>query len=179
MRNVALSGRAGTGKSTLSEMLMEHYEYHQTSIADPIRKIATIAYGPFDKTKSYPQESLGLSTFVSGRELLQNIGASLREMDSYFWMRAWERSLWMGGNEPWVVDDLRLDAEHEYIRRLFPDTLFVRLVRPDQRTDQPWQQDITERGAGDLPAELVLDTSVLAEVECLRLIVEAARRENA
>jgi cytidylate kinase len=179
MRNVALSGRAGTGKSTLAGLLAQHYEYHTTSIATPIRTIATMSYGPFDKTKSYPMEQLGLSTFVSGRELLQNIGASLREMDSYFWMRAWERSLWTKGAEPWVVDDLRLDAEHEYIRRLFPDTLFVRLVRPDQRTDQAWQQDITERGAGDLPAALVLDTVALTEVECLQAIVEMARRENA
>ena len=179
MRNVALSGRAGTGKSTLARMLEGGEGYHVTSIAAPIRTIAAMTYGPFDKTKSYPQESLGLSTFVSGRELLQNIGASLREMDSYFWMRAWERNLWTRGVEPWVVDDLRLDAEHEYIRRLFPNTLFVRLVRPDQRTDQRWQQDITERGAGDLPAQLVLDTSTLTQVECLQAIVEMARRENA
>lgn len=179
MRNVALSGRASTGKSTLALMLEAENDYHPTSIAAPIRTIATIAYGPFDKSKSYPQEALGLSTFVSGRELLQNIGASLREMDSHFWMRAWERSLWMSGTEPWVVDDLRLDAEHEFIRKLFPDTLFVRLVRPDQRTDQRWQQDITERGAGDLPAELVLDTEALTELECLQAIVAAARREHA
>lgn len=178
MRNVALSGRAGTGKSTLAAKLKNEYGYHLTSIAAPIRTIATMSYGPFDKSRSYPQETLGLSTFVSGRELLQNIGASLREMDTYFWMRVWERSLWTRGSEPWVIDDLRLDAEHEFVRKVSPDTLFVRLVRPDQRTDQRWQQDITERGAGDLPAEIVLDTSVLSEVECLQAIVETARRET-
>ena len=89
MRNVAFIGKSGTGKTTLSQMLSEHHAYQVTSIAAPIREIAVMAYGKFDKAMRYPQQTLGLSRLITGRELLQDIGAALREMDSLFWMRIW------------------------------------------------------------------------------------------
>jgi hypothetical protein len=176
MRNVVFMGRSGTGKTTLSQMLSERHGYTKTSIAGPIRDIARMAYGKFDKSMRFPQQTLGLSTFVSGRELLQNIGAALREMDSLFWMRIW----WLNTPpDPWVVDDVRLDAERTFIEAWHPDTLFVRLVRPDGSELQDWQRDITERRAGELDAELVLDTDALTPLECLASVLEAATTEGA
>jgi len=178
MRNVALIGRSGTGKTTIAQILSEHHGYTKTSIAGPIRDIARMAYGKFDKGMRYPQQTLGLSTFVSGRELLQNIGAALREMDSLFWMRTWWTVRVANPSELWVVDDVRLDAERAFIEAWYPDTLFVRLVRPDGSELQPWQRDITERRAGELDAELVLDTEALTPVECLAAVLEAAQEEQ-
>lgn len=183
MRSVAFIGKAGTGKSTLAKMLSEHHGYEVTSIAQPIREIARMAYGKFDKSMRYPQQTLGLSRLVSGRELLQEIGAALREMDSLFWMRVWLLRTRHGAEdgvlEPstFVVDDVRLDAERAFIVAWYPETLFVRLVRPPEGEHQPWQFDITERQAGDMEAELVLDTSALTPLECVEAVLEAARQE--
>jgi hypothetical protein len=183
MRNVAFIGKSGTGKSTLSKMLSEHHGYELTSIAEPIREVAIMAYGKFDKSMKYPQQTLGLSRLISGRELLQEIGAALREMDSLFWMRIWLRRTRQGaedgvvGTMTFVVDDVRLDAERAFIRAWYPDTLFVRLVRPPAGELQEWQQDITERQAGDMEAEVVLDTSALSPLECVATVLEAARME--
>ena len=183
MRSVAFIGKAGTGKTTLSQMLSEHHGYQVTSIAAPIREIAVMAYGKFDKAMKYPQQTLGLSRLLSGRELLQEIGAALREMDSLFWMRVWllrtKRGADDGTLDPitFVVDDVRLDAERAFIRAWYPDTLFVRLVRPPVGDLQPWQHDITERQAGDMEAELVLDTSALSPLECIAAVLEAAHLE--
>ena len=58
MRSVAFIGKAGTGKTTLSQMLSEHHGYEVTSIAAPIREIAVMAYGKFDKAMKYPQQTL-------------------------------------------------------------------------------------------------------------------------
>jgi hypothetical protein len=183
MRSVAFIGKSGTGKSTLSKMLSEHHGYELTSIAEPIREVAIMAYGKFDKSMKYPQQTLGLSRLISGRELLQEIGAALREMDSLFWMRIWLRRTRQGaedgvvGTMTFVVDDVRLDAERAFIRAWYPDTLFVRLVRPPVGDLQPWQHDVTERQAGDMEAEVVLDTSALSPLECVATVLEAARME--
>jgi hypothetical protein len=76
-----------------------------------------------------------------------------------------------------VVDDVRLDAERAFIKAWYPDTLFVRLVRPPVGELQEWQRDITERQAGDMEAEVVLDTSALSPLECVATVLEAARME--
>lgn len=183
MRSVAFIGKAGTGKTTLSQMLSEHHGFEVTSIAAPIREIAVMAYGKFDKSMRYPQQTLGLSRLLTGRELLQEIGAALREMDSLFWMRVWllrtKRGADDGTLDPitFVVDDVRLDAERAFIRAWYPDTLFVRLVRPPVGDLQPWQHDVTERQAGDMKAELVLDTEALSPSECIAAVLEAAHME--
>jgi hypothetical protein len=183
MRNVAFIGKAGTGKTTLSQMLSEHHGYEVTSIAAPIREVAVMAYGKFDKAMKYPQQTLGLSRLLTGRELLQEIGAALREMDSLFWMRVWLLRTKRGADDgtldaiTFVVDDVRLDAERAFIRAWYPDTLFVRLVRPPVGDLQPWQHDVTERQAGDMEAELVLDTDALSPSECIAAVLEAARME--
>jgi hypothetical protein len=183
MRSVAFIGKAGTGKTTLSQMLSEHYGYEVTSIAAPIREMAVMAFGKFDKAMHYPQQTLGLSRLITGRELLQEIGASLREMDSLFWMRIWLQRTKHGaedgviGSLTFVVDDVRLDAERAFIRAWYPDTLFVRLVRPPEGELQPWQHDVTERQAGEMEAELVIDTSALSPLECVQAVLEAAKME--
>lgn len=183
MRNIAFIGKAGTGKSTLASMLCESGSHDRVAIADPIKDIARMAFGTFEKEMKYPQHQLGLSTLVTGRELAQNIGAALREMDSLFWLRVWRRrvnceradgTIGLGFMRPFVCDDVRLDAERAYIQAWFPDTLFVRLVRPEAGDPEPWQFDITESRAGDLPAELVLDTAALSPLDCFGAIVMAA-----
>jgi len=183
MRSVAFIGKAGTGKTTLSQMLSEHHGYELTSIASPIREVAVMAFGKFEKSMKYPQQTLGLTRLITGRELLQEIGAALREMDTLFWMRVWLRRTKTGaedgvvGSVRFVVDDVRLDAERAFIAAWYPDTLFVRLVRPPEGELEAWQQDITERQAGDMHAELVLDTSALSPLECVEAVLEAAKME--
>jgi hypothetical protein len=104
-------------------------------------------------------------------------------MDSLFWMRIWLQRTKHGaedgviGSMLFVVDDVRLDAERAFIKAWYPDTLFVRLVRPPVGELEAWQHDVTERQAGDMEAEVVLDTDALTPLECMSVVLDAASME--
>ena len=90
--NIAFVGPQGSGKSTLATMLEERrvHPYTTLPIAESIRTVASLSYGDdFDKAKKYSQRRMGLDIEVSGREILQDIGAQLRDIDASFWIRAW------------------------------------------------------------------------------------------
>lgn len=187
MRHIAFIGRAGSGKTTLAQMLSEHHGYDRISIAEPIREIALMAHGRFDKAMKYPINTIGEANLITGRELLQEIGGAMRDMDNLFWMRVWRRranceqadgTIGLGATRPWVTDDVRLDHEAAFIRAWYPNALFVRLARTVAGEVEAWQSDITERQPGEIAAELVLDTGHLTPSECLREILEAAGLED-
>ena len=78
--NIAFVGPQGSGKSTLAGMLEQRrvHPYTVLPIAEAIRTVATLSYGDdFDKGKQYSQRRMGLDIEVSGREILQDIGAQL------------------------------------------------------------------------------------------------------
>jgi protein-arginine kinase len=81
MRSVAFIGKSGTGKSTLSKMLSEHHGYELTSIAEPIREVAIMAYGKFDKSMKYPQQTLGLSEDA----ILKHLGGWIKHVVEQEW----------------------------------------------------------------------------------------------
>lgn len=173
MRDIGLIGRAGTGKTTLAQEISRQHQYVRLSIADGLRDLSRTAHDHFEKGLRYPRMRDGNVELVSGRELLIELGHALRSVDSHFLLRQWLRRR-EGSWYPTITDDIRLDAEVDFIRAWRPDTLFVRLVRPTDAELQRWQGDITERQPDQLPAELVLDTSQLSVRECIREIMQAA-----
>lgn len=178
--NIAFVGPQGSGKSTLAEMLTERSTnpYLTIPIADSIKEVAEAAYGThleeFDKSKFYQQRKLGLDVKVSGREILQEIGAQLREMDGLFWVNAWwnryERVRSMNDalhrTRPVVVDDLRLPVEATFIREHVKDIVIVRVhasaeARTARRGTLQGVSDITETAYMQTLADLQIDTTDL------------------
>ena len=48
-RNINLTGKAGSGKTAVAEMLQAKYGYNVFSWADPLKLILSMAYGTVDK----------------------------------------------------------------------------------------------------------------------------------
>jgi cytidylate kinase len=174
--NIAFVGPQGSGKSTLAEMLTERRTnpYLTVPIADSIKEVAAAAYGThleeFDKSKFYPQRKLGLDVKVSGREILQEIGAQLRDVDSLFWVNAWlnryQRIKSMHQSRPVVVDDLRLPVEATFMREHVKGVVIVRVhasaeARTARRGTLQGVSDITETAYMQTLADLQIDTTDL------------------
>ena len=174
--NIAFVGPQGSGKSTLAEMLTERLTdpYVVLPIADSIKEVAETAYGTylqeFDKSQKYEQRKLGLDVQTSGREILQEIGARLREMDALFWVNAWlnryQRLRDMHRSRPVVVDDVRLPLEATFLREHLKDIVIVRVfasaeARTERRGTLQGVSDITETAYMQTLADLQINTTDL------------------
>jgi len=187
MRSIALLGPQGSGKSTIASLFEEHRGYQRHGIADAIKHVANLAYPDFKKEERYPVDLLGSDgePMLTGRELLQEIGAALRKVDTRFWLRVWRQDFLeiqrMGYGV--VVEDVRLDAEVAYLKLVEPTIFVVRLtasaeVRAARRGGELLgADDITERGWTDAYADLTLDTSDMSPEDAYRVITDAMEVE--
>ena len=141
---IGFTGRAGTGKTTLAELLKSHWGYERYSFAKPLKDIAEILGFPKDwiqnrKEEVYPP--LG----VSPREFLQKFGTEVirEELPKHFpntplstdglWvMLAKERLRQLPGRNV-VIDDVRFEDEvtalYDMGRELQKNVLIVKLLR--------------------------------------------------
>ncbi len=175
MSSIAFVGPQGSGKSTLAEMLTERRRqpYTLLPIAEAIRSIASLAYcehwEEFGKDKVYHVRKLGLDLDKSGRELLQDIGAALRDVDARFWVKAWYgeyEKLRRNGKGLVVIDDVRLPIEVKYLKEVVKDIVVVRVfASPEARSQRRGKlvgtSDITETAYQHAPYDLEIDTTLL------------------
>lgn len=115
------------GKTTCADYLVERHGYARYALADPIKEVARSYFG-WDGAKD-----------ERGRRLLQQIGSTGRAYDPALWLKRFDA--WLAGRNareetpgsrgdrdaalatlraergPVVVDDLRLLAEAEHLRR--------------------------------------------------------------
>ncbi|MFM8279753.1 MAG: hypothetical protein ACKN9R_05355 [Candidatus Limnocylindrus sp.] len=179
MRNIALIGPQKAGKSTLAMYLMMHRNYERLGIADEIKRLVTSAHPAFDKHDTYPIRTFNGEEAISGRELLQQLGAAMREVDRDFLLRCLEhkyRNAQKLGSRI-VIDDVRLDREVAFLRHLDPSIVVVRvtaspLVR-ERRSGGALNaiNDVTEIAWMSVEADLVLDTTDTEPEDAYRQLV--------
>jgi hypothetical protein len=113
LRNVALFGHMGAGKTTIADAL-SRAGYQRVSFAGPLRAVSELAYGKIDKGKMYQVTSPeGELRNLSGREILQGVGQSIKSLDRDFWLRCFWRTSETFRDTPLVVDDGRFLFEFE------------------------------------------------------------------
>jgi hypothetical protein len=141
MRNIALSGKARSGKDTVAKYLCEEHGYTRLAFADPLKEMALsvdplipagrvltslihvrlsalIADTGWDYAKAHYPEV---------RRTLQQMGQTVRERDSAFWIRTLVRST-VGVDGPIVVTDMRYANEYSALSRA--GFVPVRVSRP-------------------------------------------------
>lgn len=185
MRSVALIGPQGSGKTTIAEMLVEHRGYYRHGIADAIKHVADMAYPGLLKEDLRNVVRYSGTAIVSGRGLLQDIGAAMRSVDVDFWLRVWSsdyREMVKAGFKI-VVDDVRLPNEVDYLRLVDSDIYVVRLhASPEARAERlgrplDGSQDVTEAMWTHGEVDLDLDTSGMTIEQAYKAITDRMEGE--
>lgn len=128
MRNIAITGLMGSGKSSIAAALVDS-GFTKIAFADPIRNVASMAFGPISKAQDYKVDSIEGSRLVSGRVVLQRVGQSVKSFDNLFWTRAFLRNSDNYLDVPLVCDDMRFTHERDALRGR--GWLIVGLLCPD------------------------------------------------
>lgn len=130
---IAFTGRAGSGKSTAADHLVEKYGYVKHTFAGPLKAmVAALGVTPAQITdphlKVVPIPHFGNK---SPREIMQTLGTEWgRHMiHPDIWVNAWKRTL--PDAENIVVDDCRFDNEVEIIRTLGGKVIKMRRRKAD------------------------------------------------
>lgn len=176
-RNLALIGPQGAGKTTIASLLCEHFGYARVSIADPIKAIKNDAYPGLEKDGEFDVRTYSGTRRVTGRELLQEIGAKLREVDLDIWLRQFRRRYLdaVKAGRLVVIDDVRLDHEVRYLQHIDPLLSVVRIhadsaTRGERLGRLTGAGDATETGWGIAPYDLNVDTSTGTPEEAVATI---------
>jgi hypothetical protein len=128
-KSVAIVGEFASGKTTLANALIEQYGFKRVSFAGRLKQMAAAVYAPsgnpagygvVEKTAEYEVFPLRWDDpgTISGREVLQQLGQSVKELDRLFWVR-WlmnDIDAGMHGDGPFVTDDCRFPYEADALR---------------------------------------------------------------
>lgn len=130
---LGLTGRAGCGKDTAGQYLVERHGYRRFAFAD-VLKTAALHINPiiFDGERLAPLVAVHGMDFVKrhhpeARRFLQELGLAMRGVDPEVWMRPLAE-LANSTDEHIVVTDVRFVNEAEMVR-----SLGGRVLRIDRR----------------------------------------------
>lgn len=111
---VAFTGRAGSGKTTAAQHLVDAYGATRISFAEPLRRIAKDVFEFTDEQlrTSTGKEAVDRRYGFSPRESLIRLGRSAREnISPDVWVGAAFNSILRRGSGLYVIDDLRYPNE--------------------------------------------------------------------
>ena len=104
---VAISGKAGTGKSVLAKLFIEEYNFKHISFARKLKDLAMDLFG-LSYAQTYGSEK--------DRGLLQQLGPKMREIDSDVWVKYVLREIDRNPDADYVLDDLRYRNELDALK---------------------------------------------------------------
>jgi hypothetical protein len=152
-RNIALTGKMGSGKSTIADVLMNTYGYRTLSFASPLKGLVIEAdplvmyeslHGTVTPVPIHLSDVLASGkTFEEAkrkypevRRSLQRIGQGIRRIDPDYWVRnLMERVLDVPSGTPIVVPDVRYPNELEALAKNGFKTVRVQRKYPQGLTN--------------------------------------------
>jgi len=128
---IGLVGKAGSGKDTVANYLVNNYRFNSIAYADPIKeklcKMLHIPVWEYDNMKRSKWSSEKCQYLINGRDILVGVGMMMREHDEQQFVRYVDKLI----NEyiDTVVTDVRFDNEIEHINKR--GGIVIKIVRDD------------------------------------------------
>lgn len=156
---IGLIGKAGSGKSTVANLLFESHGYAILPFAHPLKSMLVTmgltwddVLEPHLKEKSHP-----LLSGQTPRQCMQSLGQWGRDIHVDHWVQMWERAVQkrrgLTLNARLVADDVRHQNEVVAVKR--NRGVIIRIERPDAATTA-FSEHISETELGSYPADFVL-----------------------
>lgn len=118
---IALTGKAGSGKSTVADILEKEYNFVQIALADPLKDAVSYLFGLTDEQK-WDRELKELATprwLLSPRQMFQQFGDAMKEkFGEDFFVKIWDMYYEHWYHRNVVVPDCRFDVEAERFMEL-------------------------------------------------------------
>lgn len=159
---IGICGKIGCGKTTVSNFLVENYNFSEYSFAQPLKEIAKI-FGFTDK-QVYGTQTDKLEIHpvwgVSAREFLQKVGTDLfrdrlktvlpeMKVDSSIWIDLFKIKYGEDKSKNYVVSDVRFLDEYKAIKNL--GGFVIKIVR-----DEGTSTHASETEMDSIPADYII-----------------------
>ena len=182
MKNIALTGKARSGKDTVASVLVEEYGYRRIAFADALKEMAlevdpkVVEYVTV-RARDFAQVAASWSlseivtdlgwerakdTYPEVRRFLQQLGSSVRKMDPWFWVRIAEQQIMEAeaAGQPVVITDARYINEAGTLKCDWGFSL-IRIIRPGIDSGDTHESETEMDGYG-VDYELLNDSDVAA-----------------
>lgn len=131
---IGMVGKAGTGKDTVGDYLIENYGFEKKSLAGPLKDCVQAMFMIDDHTM-YDREAreLPLEDFPdwSVRKLLQFVGTELfrTHFDKDVWVKLLRKQIRESNSDRIVVTDVRFPNEQDGLADVEANLVFVKVLR--------------------------------------------------
>lgn len=191
---IGIIGKAGAGKDTVAEMIIEEYSISKTNVSDSKIK-RPVSYRPFNIAKFadglkrscaaitglqsdyfYDRSNYGYVIYSLGitvRELMQKVGTGLREtVDKDIWVKT--ALMKCAQNLNYVFTDVRFPNEVEAIRNL--GGMIIHIIRNDYEDESLKSEEsknhISETALDNYPINANITVLNNGDLEDLRKMVK-------
>jgi hypothetical protein len=134
---VGICGKAGSGKDTIGDFLVEKHKFKKIALADPIKRLVKDVFVLDDHTvydRVAREQELQRWEGWTVRKLLQYIGTELfrENIDDAVWVKSLWYRIQDDKDNNYVVTDVRFPNELQYFRDNAKEDEFIaiKVVRP-------------------------------------------------
>jgi len=161
---IGVTGKAGSGKDTVADYLVDKFEFTKLAMADPLKDGIKHMFLLDDETvydRVKREEPLKDFPDWSTRKLMQYIGTELlREQFDYdIWIKLMMKRIRMSDNNRFVISDIRFPNELELIRKSGFDYLIFRVEREDKDVGETVGIANHASESYDLPYDHLIDNN--------------------
>jgi tRNA uridine 5-carbamoylmethylation protein Kti12 len=155
MRIIAISGKATSGKSTVTKIIKQHYaDVYICPFAEDLKLKAAMEFNvPMDDILNNKNKIITIGgKDMTIRQLLIKIGSMYRELDPLYWVnRSLDKIIEIEAKHPsnrwkknlFIIDDLRFKNEAEKLRSI--GAKLIRIERPGiNLIDDPSEKDLDD-----------------------------------